>query len=82
MLGYRYDGYWAPMDTLRDLQKLEEFVQSGHMPWAVWQKPPAEPTAEEPARKLSAVDGAAWPSGDRASHRRDRSVRGQQALGA
>ena len=38
VLGYRYDGFWAPMDTLRDWQNLEEFVQSGDMPWAVWQK--------------------------------------------
>jgi glucose-1-phosphate cytidylyltransferase len=37
VVGYRYDGFWAPMDTLRDWQKLDGMVQSGHMPWAVWQ---------------------------------------------
>ena len=60
VLGYRYDGFWAPMDTLRDVQRLDAYVQSGHMPWAVWQNPPADAAVEEaPPPKLSAVDGAA-----------------------
>lgn len=41
VLGFRYDGFWAPMDTLRDWQILDSHVSSGDMPWAVW-----EPTAE------------------------------------
>ena len=36
VLGYRYDGFWAPMDTLRDWQNLEAIVASGSPPWAVW----------------------------------------------
>ena len=49
VLGYRYNGFWAPMDTIRDLQRLEDLVNSGEMPWAVWQKPTEDPTEETPA---------------------------------
>jgi len=56
VVAYRYDGFWAPMDTLRDIQNLEGFVQSGHMPWAVWQQP-AEPDAAVATK--AGVDGAA-----------------------
>ena len=48
VLGYRYDGFWAPMDTIRDLQRLEDLVNSGEMPWAVWQKPTEDPSGEIP----------------------------------
>lgn len=33
---YRHDGFWQPMDTLRDKVKLEELWQSGNAPWRVW----------------------------------------------
>lgn len=47
VLGFRYDGFWAPMDTVRDWQTLEGYVASGDMPWAVW-----EPTAESGTSRL------------------------------
>jgi glucose-1-phosphate cytidylyltransferase len=59
VLGYRYDGFWAPMDTLRDWQSLEAFVQSGDMPWAVWQKPAPDPEPRTSDIKVVGVDGAA-----------------------
>ena len=34
---YRHDGFWQPMDTLRDKQLLEELWASGKAPWKVWQ---------------------------------------------
>ena len=37
LVAYRYDGFWAPMDTLRDVSSLESMVASGNPPWAVWQ---------------------------------------------
>jgi glucose-1-phosphate cytidylyltransferase len=37
VMGFRYDGFWAPMDTVRDWQTLESYVTAGRMPWAVWQ---------------------------------------------
>jgi len=33
---YEHDGFWQPMDTLRDKTYLEELWQSGKAPWKVW----------------------------------------------
>lgn len=33
---YFHDGFWQPMDTLRDKRQLEELWKSGHPPWKVW----------------------------------------------
>ncbi|WP_207219071.1 glucose-1-phosphate cytidylyltransferase [Pengzhenrongella frigida] len=32
----RYDGFWAPMDTLKERSQLEELNRIGKRPWAVW----------------------------------------------
>ena len=34
----RYDGFWAPVDTLRDVQHLETYLEAGDPPWAVWKR--------------------------------------------
>ena len=31
-----HDGFWQPMDTLRDRRHLEQLWASGHAPWKVW----------------------------------------------
>lgn len=33
---YFHEGFWQPMDTLRDKRQLEELWQSGNPPWKVW----------------------------------------------
>ena len=33
LMAYRYEGFWRPMDTLRDRQVLEDLVDQGVMPW-------------------------------------------------
>jgi glucose-1-phosphate cytidylyltransferase len=33
---YEHDGFWQPMDTVRDRQMLEELWQAGRAPWKVW----------------------------------------------
>ena len=33
---YRYDGFWACMDTFKDKQLLEDMYASGNVPWQVW----------------------------------------------
>lgn len=33
---YRYDGFWAPMDTLRDKQYLEGLWERNQAPWKKW----------------------------------------------
>ena len=35
---YKHDGFWACMDTLRDLDYLNREWASGKAPWAVWMK--------------------------------------------
>jgi glucose-1-phosphate cytidylyltransferase len=36
LAAYHHQGFWHPMDTLRDKQHLEELWQSGKAPWKVW----------------------------------------------
>jgi glucose-1-phosphate cytidylyltransferase len=36
LMTYRHEGFWAPMDTLKDMQTLEELYQGGEPPWALW----------------------------------------------
>ena len=36
LLGQRHDGFWAPMDTLKDKQRLDTLAETGRPPWAVW----------------------------------------------
>jgi glucose-1-phosphate cytidylyltransferase len=31
-----HNGFWQPMDTLRDKQYLEELWASGKAPWKIW----------------------------------------------
>ncbi len=33
---YMHQGFWQPMDTLRDRMHLEELWQSGNAPWKAW----------------------------------------------
>ncbi len=35
LLGFRHDGFWQPMDTLRDKQHLESLWETG-APWKSW----------------------------------------------
>ena len=37
LIAYPHDGFWAPMDTLKDMQNLEALYDAGRPPWAVWQ---------------------------------------------
>jgi glucose-1-phosphate cytidylyltransferase len=36
LVAYKHDGFWQPMDTLRDKNHLEELWSSGTPPWRVW----------------------------------------------
>jgi glucose-1-phosphate cytidylyltransferase len=33
LLAYPYDGFWAPMDTLKDRNDLEGMLEAGNAPW-------------------------------------------------
>lgn len=36
MMTYKHDGFWQPMDTLREKDNLEKAWQSGNAPWKIW----------------------------------------------
>lgn len=36
LMSYHHDGFWQPMDTLREKNVLEELWQSGRAPWKLW----------------------------------------------
>ena len=36
LIAYPHEGFWAPMDTLKDMQTLEALYDAGSPPWAVW----------------------------------------------
>ena len=38
LVSYAYDGFWAPMDTLKDKERLEALVASGGSVWQVWEQ--------------------------------------------
>jgi glucose-1-phosphate cytidylyltransferase len=42
LLANKYDGFWAPLDTLKDQQRLEQMLEAGNGPWKVWE-PDATP---------------------------------------
>ena len=35
LLAYPYEGFWEPMDTIKDKQRLDELAESGRAPWCV-----------------------------------------------
>ena len=37
LMAYRHEGFWQPMDTLREKRLLEELWETGRAPWRVWQ---------------------------------------------
>jgi glucose-1-phosphate cytidylyltransferase len=36
LMGYKYEGFWACMDTFKDKQALEDMDARGEAPWEVW----------------------------------------------
>jgi glucose-1-phosphate cytidylyltransferase len=51
MLAVPYDGFWAPMDTLKERTALEVLYSGGQSPWALWRKEPSRPRP-----RVAAVD--------------------------
>ena len=37
MSAYKHEGFWMPMDNIRDKAYLEKLWESGKVPWRVWQ---------------------------------------------
>lgn len=38
LFAYKHEGFWKPMDTLRDKRELEEMWNSGKAPWKIWKE--------------------------------------------
>jgi glucose-1-phosphate cytidylyltransferase len=36
LMAFRHEGFWQPMDTLREKNLLEELWASGRAPWKMW----------------------------------------------
>ena len=36
LMSYKHDGFWQPMDTLRDKIKLNQLYDQNKAPWKVW----------------------------------------------
>ena len=36
LMAFKHEGFWQPMDTLRDKMKLEELINKNQAPWKVW----------------------------------------------
>ena len=36
LCAFKFDGFWRPMDTMRDKKQLEELWERGQAPWKVW----------------------------------------------
>ena len=51
LLAQRHEGFWAPMDTLKDKQWLEGLHESGQAPWQLWA------AGQEADRDLAAAAG-------------------------
>jgi glucose-1-phosphate cytidylyltransferase len=44
LLTYRYTGFWEPMDTIKDKQRLDAFAENGRAPWQQQQPIPVPDT--------------------------------------
>jgi len=38
LMAYQHDGFWQPMDTLREKNMLEVLWSEGNAPWKVWRE--------------------------------------------
>jgi glucose-1-phosphate cytidylyltransferase len=47
LVAFRYEGFWAPMDTLKDKHNLDALVERGRPPWEVW-----EPNGDESPNRI------------------------------
>jgi glucose-1-phosphate cytidylyltransferase len=41
LAGYRHNGFWSCMDTLKEKNYLEELWSRGNAPWKIWKEHPA-----------------------------------------
>lgn len=49
VMAWRHDGFWAPMDTLKEQQELEAMVEAGGGPWRLWERDRQNGAPTEPS---------------------------------
>ncbi|WP_072008594.1 glucose-1-phosphate cytidylyltransferase [Hymenobacter sp. IS2118] len=64
LAAYRHEGFWQPMDTLRDRNLLEDLWRRGQAAWKVWGPTEEVPAPAAPAAPRRRVPAAA-PNGHR-----------------
>ena len=42
LYAYKYEGFWAPLDTIKDRERLEGLVRGGGSVWQVWDRAAGE----------------------------------------
>ncbi len=55
LIAYKYDGFWACMDTFKDRQHLEDLQASGCAPWELWRRAPEVPASAQRDRVARSV---------------------------
>ena len=55
VIAYRYDGFWACMDTYKDKTMFDEMYAQGQTPWTVWES--MTPASNTCSREASARRG-------------------------
>ena len=56
VIAYKYDGFWAAMDTFKDKQMLDDIYARGHAPWQVWNRSPQEPLMQRGSQSRPQAD--------------------------
>ncbi len=59
LVGHRYEGFWAPMDTLKDKTTLDALAETSRPPWAVWMPAPQALPGAAPVHVLPVGNVAA-----------------------
>ena len=63
LMAYKYDGFWAAMDTFKDKQMLDDVYAKGDAPWQVWNH--TSHAAMPPQDTLTIPRGATNPANGR-----------------
>jgi glucose-1-phosphate cytidylyltransferase len=48
LMAYQHEGFYAPMDSFKDKQQLDDLYARGQAPWEVWKQRPVTAPARDP----------------------------------
>jgi glucose-1-phosphate cytidylyltransferase len=57
LMAYKYDGFWACMDTFKEKQCLENMYSQGRAFWEVWSSPPVAAASRRCRRSVMPAEG-------------------------